>query len=150
MSQRERQTDRQTEEQADGRTDGEGLHVWRSVLIRTEWLNPGTVDRVRTCLYADCQRHFITRRHMRDLNNLHSHLKEDVRRGGRFMYRQFHIKQFYVLPTQLYLCVLCGSQKKQRLFPCTALTFKRRIKSRLPFAGIIRSPPYSTGFQDRG
>jgi hypothetical protein len=26
------------------------------------------------------------------------------------------------------------------------LTFRRRIKSRLPFAGIIRSLPYSTGF----
>ena len=30
------------------------------------------------------------------------------------------------------------------------LTFKRRIKSHLPFAGNIRSSPYSTGFQDRG
>ena len=28
----------------------------------------------------------------------------------------------YVLPTQLYLCVLCGSQNKQRLFPYTTLT----------------------------
>jgi len=25
---------------------------------------------------------------------------------------RFSIKQFYVLPTQLYLCVLCGSEKK--------------------------------------
>ena len=31
-----------------------------------------------------------------------------------------------------------------------ALTFKRRIKSRLPFAGIIRSSPYSSRFQDNG
>ena len=30
------------------------------------------------------------------------------------------------------------------------LTFRRRIKSRLPFAGIIRSSPYSTRFQDKG
>ena len=30
------------------------------------------------------------------------------------------------------------------------LTFKRRIKSRLPFAGIIRSSPYSTRFQVKG
>ena len=30
------------------------------------------------------------------------------------------------------------------------VTFKRRIKSRLPFAGIIRSSPYSTRFQDKG
>jgi len=30
------------------------------------------------------------------------------------------------------------------------LTFKRRIKSHLPFAGIISSSPYSTRFQDKG
>ena len=30
------------------------------------------------------------------------------------------------------------------------LTFKRRIKSHLPFAGIIRSSPYSTRFRDKG
>jgi len=32
----------------------------------------------------------------------------------------------------------------------STLTFKRRIKSHLAFAGIIRSSPYSTGFQDKG
>ena len=30
------------------------------------------------------------------------------------------------------------------------LTFKRRIKSHLPFAGIIRSSPYSPSFRDKG
>ena len=30
------------------------------------------------------------------------------------------------------------------------LIFKRRIKYRLPFAGIIRSSPYSSRFQDKG
>ena len=35
---------------------------------------------------------------------------------------RYNIKQFCVLPTQLYLCVLYGSQNKQRLFPYTALT----------------------------
>ena len=30
------------------------------------------------------------------------------------------------------------------------LTFRRRIKSRLPFAGIIRRLTYSTRFQDKG
>ena len=34
----------------------------------------------------------------------------------------FNTHKFYVLPTQLYLCVLCGSENKQRLFPYTALT----------------------------
>ena len=37
------------------------------------------------------------------------------------MCHQFNIQQFCFLPT-LYLCVLCGSQNKQRLFPYTALT----------------------------
>ena len=32
----------------------------------------------------------------------------------------------------------------------SVLTFKRRIKSHLPFEGIIRSSPYSTSFQDTG
>ena len=34
--------------------------------------------------------------------------------------------------------------------PSLCLTFRRRIKSRLPFAGIIRRLPYSTRFQDKG
>ena len=41
-----------------------------------------------------------------------------------------------------------GSVSTKRLKRLT-LTFRRRIKSRLQFAGIIiRSSPYSTGFQD--
>ena len=44
-----------------------------------------------------------------------------VPHSGHYMYHQFNIQQFYVLPTH-YLCVLCGSQNKQRLFPYTALT----------------------------
>ena len=31
-----------------------------------------------------------------------------------------------------------------------ALTFKRRIKSHLPFAGVVRSSPYSPCFRDKG
>jgi hypothetical protein len=50
--------------------------------------------------------------------------------SGHYMYRtvvtirttSFIIQQFHVLPTPLYLCVLCGSQNKQPLFPYTALT----------------------------
>ena len=42
--------------------------------------------------------------------------------SGHYMYRRFNIQQFYVLPTQLYLCVLCESENKQRLFPYTTLT----------------------------
>ena len=32
-------------------------------------------------------------------------------------HQEFNIQQFDVLPTQLYLCVLCGSENKQPLFP---------------------------------
>ena len=38
--------------------------------------------------------------------------------SGNYMYRQFNIQQIY----RVYLCVLCGSENKQRLFPYTALT----------------------------
>ena len=41
--------------------------------------------------------------------------------SGHFMYRQFNIQQFYVLPTQC-IYVVCVSENKQRLFPYTALT----------------------------
>jgi len=41
---------------------------------------------------------------------------------GYYVYHQFNIHKSYILPTQLYLCVLCGSQNKQLLFPYTALT----------------------------
>jgi len=37
-----------------------------------------------------------------------------VPHSGHYMYHQFNIQQLYVLPTQLYLCVLCGSENKQR------------------------------------
>ena len=36
--------------------------------------------------------------------------------SGHCKYRQFYMQQFYVLPTQCVLSVLCGSQNKQRLF----------------------------------
>jgi len=42
--------------------------------------------------------------------------------SGHYMYRQFNTQQFYVLPHTLYVCVLCGSQNKQPLFPYTTLT----------------------------
>jgi len=42
--------------------------------------------------------------------------------SGHNMYHQFNIQQFNVLPTPLYLCVLCGSQNEQPLFPYTTLT----------------------------
>jgi len=34
---------------------------------------------------------------------------------------RFNIQQFYILPTQC-ICVLCGSENKQRLYPYTILT----------------------------
>ena len=42
--------------------------------------------------------------------------------SGHYMYRQFNIQQFYVLPTQ-YIYVFCVDlRKKQLLLPYTALT----------------------------
>ena len=41
--------------------------------------------------------------------------------SGHYMYRQFNVQQLHVLPTQC-ICVLRGSENKQRLFPYTALT----------------------------
>ena len=41
--------------------------------------------------------------------------------SGHYMYHQCNIHKSYVLPTH-YLCVLCGSEHKQRLFPYTELT----------------------------
>ena len=42
--------------------------------------------------------------------------------SGHYIYHQFNIQQLYVLPTQLYLCVLFGSQNKEPLFSYIALT----------------------------
>ena len=44
-----------------------------------------------------------------------------VPHSGHYMYRQFNIQQFYVLPTHC-IYVLCGSENKQPLFPYTPLT----------------------------
>ena len=41
--------------------------------------------------------------------------------GGHYMYHRFNSQQLRSAYT-VYLCVLCGSENKQRLFPYTALT----------------------------
>jgi hypothetical protein len=41
--------------------------------------------------------------------------------SGHYMYRQFNTQQSYVQPTQC-ICVLCGSEKKERLFPYIELS----------------------------
>ena len=45
-----------------------------------------------------------------------------VPHSGHYMYHQFNIQQFYVLPTQCIYVFVCGSENKQGLFPCAALT----------------------------
>ena len=45
-----------------------------------------------------------------------------LRPSGHYMYHQFNIQQFYVLPTHCIYVFLCGSQNKQPLFPYTTLT----------------------------
>ena len=41
---------------------------------------------------------------------------------GHYTYRQFNIHNSSFRPHTLYLCVLCGSENKQLLFPYTTLT----------------------------
>jgi hypothetical protein len=59
-------------------------------------------------------------------NNVHrSHKKfmlTHLKPSGHYIYHQCNIHEFNRLPHTMYLCVLCGSQNKQRLFPYTALT----------------------------
>jgi len=45
-----------------------------------------------------------------------------LQHGGQYMYRQFNIQQFCVLPTHCIYVILCESQQKQPLFPNTRLT----------------------------
>ena len=53
---------------------------------------------------------------------------KDLSPSGHYMYRtvvaictaRFNIKKFYILPTQLYLFVLCGSEKNLQVFYNTA------------------------------
>ena len=64
--------------------------------------------------------------------------------------------QFRSIGTINYVEVLVDAFWYQHIFLKTyvgyasPLTFRRRIKSRLPFAGIIRRLTYSTRFQDKG
>jgi hypothetical protein len=44
-----------------------------------------------------------------------------LKRKTYSVFYRCNTQQLYVLPT-MFLCVLCGSKKKQRLFPYTALT----------------------------
>jgi hypothetical protein len=46
-----------------------------------------------------------------------------LKSSGYYMYHQFKVKQILLSAHTVYLCVLCGSQNKQRIFfPYTALT----------------------------
>ena len=45
-----------------------------------------------------------------------------VRHSGHCMYRQVEHSAILRFAHTVYLCVLCGSENKQRLFPYTALT----------------------------
>ena len=45
-----------------------------------------------------------------------------VQPGGNYMYRQVEHSAILRSAHTVYLCVLCGYQNKQRLFPYTALT----------------------------
>ena len=53
--------------------------------------------------------------------------------------------QFYVTAALIYMFLVLSTPIIK-----STLTFRCRINSRLPFAGIISRLPYSTGFQDKG
>ena len=61
----------------------------------------------------------FTARHGRNLRVMYIN---PFKPSGHYIYHQFNIQQFYVLPTQCIYVFLCGSEKKQRLCPYTALT----------------------------
>jgi hypothetical protein len=42
--------------------------------------------------------------------------------SGHCMNHEFNFQQLYVLPTEPYVCILRGSENKQRLFRYTSLT----------------------------
>jgi hypothetical protein len=54
-------------------------------------------------------------------NSVHLVYLNPIKPSSYYMHRQFNSHQFYVLST-VYLCVLCGYENQQRLFPYTALT----------------------------
>ena len=58
--------------------------------------------------------------------------------------KMVHLVGFTIEINNQFLSVECNLLSK------TGLTFRCRIKSRLPFADIIRRLPYSTRFQDKG
>ena len=69
-----------------------------------------------------------------------------------FRPKSIRIKSVYNTSPVLVVVWLVNLRKEVLRSGCegNVLTFKRRIKSHLPFAGIIRRSPYSTGFQDKG
>jgi len=56
----------------------------------------------------------------------------------------------YIINGVSQMHMLCDMSNVRTHTVRITLNFKRRIKSHLPFAGIIRSSPYSPGFQDKG
>ena len=52
----------------------------------------------------------------------HTDVPRKVWNKENLLLRLAKIHNLHVLPTQLYLCVLCGSENTQQLFPYTALT----------------------------
>ena len=84
--------------------------VYQSEVVLCEQLHLGTVQNWRRQDRANSKQYGWMQRYI-NLSKPTDHV----------IHQQFDIQQFYVLPT-LYLCVLCGSENKQRLFPYTALT----------------------------
>ena len=78
---------------------------------------------------------------------------------NKYIYQKSVISRLVVGWQDTYIVVSMGilihplqkSERHRRSYVlANTITFQRRIKSHLPFAGIIRSSPYSPRFQDNG
>ena len=68
-----------------------------------------------------------------------------VKPSGHFVYNQLQHSAILRSAHTVYLCVLCGSENKQRLFPCTALTDWFLQPRRRVFTARYELEPYVTG-----
>ena len=97
----------------------------------------------------------LTLNHKRNLlEDLKHELNLQVNYAGNVMHLQPGVPRYqkelsslFIYPTDAQLD--CSKRMSQFTLKFT-LTFKRRIKSHLPFAGNIRNSPYSPRFQDNG
>ena len=109
--------DRQTDRGTGGWKDGEGLHIKRYFVFRTEWLRRG-------CGHVYSQTVNVTSSHgvTCQIWIIFTVISKRVREGAvAFCNASLTFNNATFCPHSVFM-VLCGSQNKQRLFPYTTLT----------------------------